>query len=293
MNHTIENEFLRVTASEQGAQLQSVLGADGTQYLWQGDSRYWPDRALNIFPYVARLNQGIYYLDGKQYHMDIHGLAPYCRFRLAEKTPCRMVLELRSDEQTYACYPRHFTFRIGYTLAENVLEVEFVVENRDGRTMYFGLGGHPGFNIPLTARERFEDYRLRFSRPCRPRRVIFSANALRTGEDVPYPLEQERGISLRHELFDNDAIVLMDADREVTLESVSGSRSVTVAFPDAPYVGFWHWPKTDAPYVCVEPWYSLPSAEGEITVLEEKEDLLRLEAGKTYRTAWSIRVNTK
>ena len=80
MLHTLHNEFLSVIASEQGAELQSVLGADGTEYLWQGDPTYWRNRAVNIFPYVARLTDGSYYLDGKLYHMDIHGLAPYRRF---------------------------------------------------------------------------------------------------------------------------------------------------------------------------------------------------------------------
>ena len=60
MNHTIQNEFLTVTAAEKGAQLQSILGRDGTEYLWQGDAKYWSDRALNIFPYVARLTEGSY-----------------------------------------------------------------------------------------------------------------------------------------------------------------------------------------------------------------------------------------
>ena len=29
--------------------------------------------------------------------------------------------------------------------------------------MYFGLGGHPGFNVPLEAGLSFEDYCLEFS----------------------------------------------------------------------------------------------------------------------------------
>lgn len=77
MTHSIKNAFMTVTVSEKGAELQSILGADGTEYLWQGDPAYWNDRALNIFPYVARLNEGKYYLDGALHHMDIHGIAPY------------------------------------------------------------------------------------------------------------------------------------------------------------------------------------------------------------------------
>ena len=42
---------------------------------------------------------------------------------------------------------------------------------------------------------------------------------------------------LAHSLFDNDAIVLRDMAREVTLEAPGSARSVTVAFPNMPYLG--------------------------------------------------------
>ena len=76
MLHTIQNESLSVTVNELGAQLWSIRAADGVEYLWQGDARYWADRALTIFPYVARLWQGQYMLDGQTYRMPIHGFAP-------------------------------------------------------------------------------------------------------------------------------------------------------------------------------------------------------------------------
>ena len=55
MTHSIKNAFMTVTVSEKGAELQSILGADGTEYLWQGDPAYWNDRALNIFSKVSAL----------------------------------------------------------------------------------------------------------------------------------------------------------------------------------------------------------------------------------------------
>lgn len=41
MLQAIQNEFLSVAVSEQGAELQSILGADGIEYLWQGNPAYW------------------------------------------------------------------------------------------------------------------------------------------------------------------------------------------------------------------------------------------------------------
>lgn len=290
MSHTIQNDFLTVTASEKGAELQSILSADGTEYLWQGDSAYWSDRALNIFPYVARLTQGSYYLDGHLYHMDIHGIAPYRDFALKEISSQRMVLELLSDDDTYARYPRQFAFRVVYTLRDRTLEVTYEVENRDDKTMYFGLGGHPGFNVPLAKGLRFEDYRLRFSTACDPRRVDFSEDCFVTGKDSPYPLADGQTLPLRHDLFNNDAIVLKDMARQITLETPGDSHSVTVSYPGMGYLGIWHWPKTDAPYVCIEPWCSLPATQGKVTRLEEQADLIRLSPHSTYTNKWQITI---
>lgn len=291
MLHTIQNEFLTVTADEEGAQLQSILGADGTEYLWQGDIAYWPDRALNIFPYVARLTQGSYYLDGQLHQMAIHGIAPYRRFRLAERRDDAMVLELAADGETMAQYPRDFRFRIHYCLNASTLEVVFEVENRDKKTMYFGLGGHPGFNVPLVGGKSFSDYRLRFSEPCRPRRVGFTAACFLDGTTTAYPLEGGQLLPLRHDLFDDDAVVLQDVCRQVTLETPGDSHAVTVTFPQMPYLGIWHMPKTDAPYVCLEPWCSLPSSQDQIAVLEEQADLISLAPGANYRNQWSIAIH--
>ena len=289
MIHTIKNEFLTVSAKEAGAELMSILGAEGTEYLWQGDPKYWSDRALNIFPYVARLNGGKYYLDGELHEMAIHGIAPYREFTVTENDGTRMVFELRSDEKTRAEYPRDFVFRIVYTLEGKTLTVSFVCENRDERTMYFGLGGHPGFNVPLAPGKKFEDYRLRFAETCEPLRVGFNADCFVTHEDVPFHLENGTDIPLRHDLFDDDAIVLRYMAREVTLGCGEGP-GVTVRFPGMQYLGLWHWPRTDAPYVCIEPWCSLPADAGSVTVFEEQRDLIALEPGKTYENIWSITI---
>ena len=290
MKHTIQNTFLTVSIAEKGAELQSILGADGTEYLWQGDSRYWSDRALNLFPYVARLTEGRYYLDGEPHQMAIHGIAPYRDFRLVSNNGQQMILELESDEATFAQYPRHFAFRVIYRLEKNTLEICYEVENRDKKTMYFGLGGHPGFNVPLTNGKRFEDYRLRFGEVTPCRQVILSDDCFVTDQDRPFPLEDGCILPLRHELFDNDAIVLSHMARQITLETDGDSRSVTVTFPQMSYLGLWHRPKTDAPYICIEPWCSLPSAAGTITVFEEKKDLISLEPGGIYQNHWRIQV---
>ena len=290
MLHTIQNEHLTVIVSEQGAELQSVLGADGTEYLWQGDPAYWGDRAPNIFPYVARLTEGSYYLDGEKHHMAIHGIALYRRFSLVRQEENRICLELTDDVASYEQYPRHFSFQVEYALVANALKITFRVENRDDKTLFFGLGGHPGFRVPLTDGLRFEDYQLRFAEPCQPKRVGFTADCFLNGKMESYPLRDGQVLPLQHDLFDEDAIVLTNMAREVILESPKGGHSLTVSYPDMPYLGIWHMPKTDAPYVCIEPWSSLPSSAGKIAVFEEQADLLQLKPGGTFENTWHIEI---
>lgn len=289
MDYTISNAYISVTAASQGAELQSILGADGTQYLWQGDPAYWAERSPVLFPWIGRLTEGCYRLDGELRRMRIHGIALYERFHCVERTDRRMAFELTDSPDTYESYPRHFSFRVEYALRDNTLEITYRVENRDEKPLYFGVGGHPGFRVPLDPGRAFTDYRLRFTDRTEALRVGFTESCFLNGQDRPYPLEQGTVIPLRHELFDQDAVVLKNMGREVTLEA-DGGHSVTVSYPQMPYLGIWHAPKTDAPYVCVEPWSSLPAWQDQIPVLEEDPNLIRLLPGETYSNLWTVTV---
>lgn len=287
----IQNDMLRVEVSEHGAELQSIQDADGAEYLWQGDPAYWSGRAPNLFPYVARLTDGSYYMDGRLYHMDIHGLAPYLDFVVRQCAKTRLVMELASTPETVRTYPREFCFRVIYELKGSALSVTYEVENRDRNTMYFGLGAHPGFRVPLQADRHFEDYHLRFAPDCTPRRIGFTDDCFLDGTDGPFPLNQEHCLSLHHNLFDQDAVVLKDMGRQVTLEAQGDPASVTLEFPGMNYLGLWHMPKTDASYICIEPWCSLPSSKGKIAVFEEQPNLITLPAGELYQNTWLIKIN--
>lgn len=90
--------------------------------------------------------------------------------------------------------------------------------------MYFGIGGHPGFQIPIEKNLKFEDYRIDFGEDPKPRRILFSEDCFVLEEDEAFALEEGRYLNLKHNLFDDDAIVLKEMPREVTLESAKGSK---------------------------------------------------------------------
>lgn len=288
MRYTLNNENISLTVDSRGAEMQNLQTADGVEYLWQGDGAYWADRAPNLFPFIGRLTQDSYRYMGQVYPMGIHGFAAGKEFAAAEHTPTRLVLELRNDRETEKSYPFRFLFRIVYQLDGPTAGITFHVENLDDKLMPFGIGGHPGFNVPLTAEECFRDYSLEFSTPCLPDRIGFTPAVFLSGQDTPYPLREGRFLDLDHALFDEDAIILKNMAREVTLRSRVSGRGVKVSYPDMPYIGFWHWPKKDAPYVCIEPWSSLPARQDVVEEFSCKSDLIQLSPGKVYDTAWTV-----
>ena len=289
MLHTIKNNELSITVSQLGAELQSILSADGTEDLWQGDPAYWRKRSPNLFPYIGRMPDKTYCLDGQKYQMPLHGFAPTSQFELIEKSDSHLVFELTDNEETYGYYPRHFSFRVSYRLEGNRIDVGFSADNRDEKTMYFSMGGHPGFRLPLAEGLAFEDYRLRFAEKCHPTRVTFCKDYLVAGR-MPYPLQDDCIIPLHHPLFDDDAVVLEGSGATVTLETDKDSHAVTVTYPQMKYVGFWHTTKSDAPFVCIEPWSALPSRSGVTESLETQPDLTALEPGCQHSNNWSITI---
>ncbi len=290
MYYTISNAYLDVTIASLGAELQSIKTKDGTEYLWQGDSSTWPDRATNIFPYVARLTKETYQYAGKEYQMKIHGFLSASQLEARQEGRDCITFCLRDNADTRKCYPFAFCYAVQYRLVERRLEITFQVENMDQTAMYFGIGGHPGFQVPLGGDGKFEDYRLEFAEPAQPYRIGMSDTCFVTGKDEAFSLQDGKILELRHNLFDNDAIILRDMCRKVTLRSEKSTRFVTVEYPEMAYLGIWHWPRAAVGYVCIEPWSSLPSRQDVIEDLTLQKDLIQLAPGGVYRNQWSITI---
>jgi galactose mutarotase-like enzyme len=317
MYHTIENQRLRVTISSLGGELQSIvaLGGEprdagtlaeeriargayngnersGVEYLWQGDPAYWRDRAINIFPYIGRLTGGMYRHHGRTYEMDIHGFLKDTAMDVTSKSAGAVTFRTAYSDVTMRQYPFPFIFELSYRLDDDQLHIEFLVRNVGGEEMYFGLGGHPGFRVPISGGETFEDYFLAFPAAESISQILMSDACLTTGETRAFPLGGETGreLELRHGLFDHDAIVLEGTGGRVVLKSHGSGRGVEVASPDMNYLGLWHTPRTDAPFVCIEPWTSLPSRDGVIEELSEQKDLIALAADGEYRNTWSVAI---
>lgn len=291
MNYMIKNQKLTVEISSKGGEFQSVRDAQGREYLWQGDAATWTDKGPNLFPYIGRLTDKKYLYQGKTYSMDVHGFLPTAEMTLVEQKEDELTLRLESSEETRKQYPFEFILDITWKLEGEKISISYHVRNKDDKTMYFGIGGHPGFNIPFEDGLKFEDYRIDFGKDAKPRSILLSDDCFILEKDEPLALENGRYLNLKHSLFDNDSIVLKKVPKEVRLYSEKGNKEIRIAFPDMDYLGFWHWPRIEVDYMCIEPWSSLPSRKDVVEDLEKQENLLSLESGKEYINRWSITIS--
>ncbi len=287
MVYTISDGRLSVKISSKGAEMQSVQYRD-CEYLWQGDSAYWEEHSPVLFPYVGRFTHDQYTFEGKNYPMTIHGFAKLTEFDVIEKSDASITLQITDSAETSRMYPFHFELRVTYTVSDPQILVSYQVQNLTDGTMYFGIGGHPGFNVPLEKGLGFEDYYLEFPLAHTPSRVGHTPTCYLSGNDSLFPLENGTRLSLKHTLFDDDAVVLKNVADAVTLKSDKSTRSVTVTYPNLPYLGLWHAPKTEAPYICIEPWSTLPSRQDIVEEFKYKSDMIRLEPDGIYHNVWTI-----
>lgn len=290
MLYTLKNEKLTVTLSDLGAEIVSVVCTDGCEYIWQGDPKYWTGRAPLMFPICGRLIDGKYTYGGKTYEMSsTHGFARSSTFEVEQKDDGTVCFSLSANEETKACYPFDFTLTVEYRLQENRLDCAVTVKNPDGQTVLPAtVGFHPGFNVPLDGEGKFEDWYLEFANECSPDEILMNEKCFLTGIRRAYPLEKGKVLPLRHSLFDIDGVFMSNLDRTVTLRSDRSERFVRINFEDLRYLGIWHAPRTDAPYVCIEPWCGLPSFADRVDDFSEKSDMFHIQPNSEQKISYSI-----
>lgn len=292
MIYTIENEKIKVSVTDLGAEMTSlILKETGKEYLWQADPTYWNGHAYNLFPICGRLWEGKYTYQGKTYEMNLHGFARKTVYALAEQTATSLTFRLADSEVTYAQYPFHFELLLTYTLEGASVVTTFRVANKDEKELIYAIGGHPGFNVPLADGETFTDYTITFAETCQPKQLCMSETCYYLGKNEPFgKIVGGKSFALSHDLFDNDAVFMTEMASEVTLKSNISGRFVTVSYPGMKYLGFWHKPKTEAPYVCIEPWTSVPADDGKVDDLETKRDMYHLASGAVNEQSFTITI---
>ena len=256
MRHTIENEYLRVTVDEQGAELTSLVRkSDNNQILWQGDKAYWQGQSPILFPAIGNSAYQTALFDGKEYPMPKHGLVRRMQFQVVEKNLDSIVLMVTDTEETRQHFPMSFRLAVRYKINDNDLRVEFHVTNDNEAPLPFHIGAHPAFNLPdfkesdmIHGYMKFdvEDYLL--SDGLKPGGLRWEDGAFKV-------LLNDGMLELNNQTFSCDTILdTRGLAHACVLYNKERGRIVSVKF-DAPVLALWAPKGGCCPFVCIEPWW--------------------------------------
>ena len=102
--HILENEVLKVEIADKGAELCRVLDQElSCDRIWSADPSVWNRHAPILFPFVGKVIDGKYRINGREYEMKTqHGFARDLDFTCVEENAHSVCHELCSSEATKA-----------------------------------------------------------------------------------------------------------------------------------------------------------------------------------------------
>lgn len=288
MQITIASEKTTAVIDSFGAELHSLKDAAGSEYLWQADPAVWKRHAPVLFPFICNTDSKKYTYEGQIYSLANHGFARDSEFELASSDNKSAEFVLKSSAETLKLYPFDFELRIRYELSGNKLDVSYSVKNTDKKDIYFFIGGHPAFNVPMGG-EDFGDYFVEYEKPETIIQEFKGKTTVIADNNAKVPLS--------HELFAND-VFMKDAPNSswIALVSEKSGRKIKLNYDFKGCIAVWSSYFEDkavteqAKFVCLEPWSSVPvycDKEEDITKMSHA---IRLAPEKEYVFKYSIEV---
>ena len=282
MNYTIKNNFLQLTVSDFGAEMQSIRSCETQhEYLWQGDETIWGGRSPLLFPIVGRLVDDILKTETGEFILPKHGFARKSTFAIISQTENSLVLLLIDNEETERIYPYKFELTVSYSLFENIVIASFSVKNTDRKKIYFSIGAHPGFNCNMGDVLEFEKKESAETFLMNSDGYLFKKEML---------LDDTNQMIIKPDTFKKDALILEGLkSKSVTLKT--DDSNIKVSFFGAPYLGLWA--KPGAKFVCIEPWFGINDWQHTDYSFENKPGVVCLNVDETFDFSYSIEIKNK
>ena len=282
----LENKELKITLNPKGAELTGFYDkSTETEYMWSGDPAFWGKHAPVLFPIVGTLKDNTYLYEGKAYQLSRHGFARDQMFSVEKQAQHTICFSLAANETTLQQFPFAFRLDLLYTLQGRSLTCTYRVTNTDSDVLYFSIGGHPAFRLPLEKGTLYNDYYLEFEKEETAGRWLISADGLIEAESIP--LMQGKILPLQKSLFHKDAIVLKHLhSTAVSLLSHKTSKGFRFDFTGFPYLGIWA--AKDADFICIEPWCGIADAVNTNQDFTAKEGINSLQAGAVFERSWRV-----
>lgn len=287
MDILVENDNLLVGIKSKGAELFSIRSKKtGLEYMWNGDPAFWAKSSPILFPIVGTLKEDTYVYKNKSYNLSRHGFARDMEFEVTESANDFAEFTLKSSPATIGRYPFEFRLKVRYSLKGGTLHVNNTVGNAGAEEMYFSIGGHPAFKVPLTDGTRYEDYYLLFNKVEEAPRWPISDKGLIETNPVAF-IQNTNRIQLTRNLFEQDAIVLKHLHSDcVSIRSAKHDHGLDFYFEGFPFFGIWA--ARNADFVCLEPWCGIADAVHHNQELTSKEGIEKISAGESWSREWKV-----
>lgn len=282
---------LEIITTPSGAELTSIK-YHGEEFLHQGekvlDSNgkvYWKRRAPILFPIVGSLKNNTTIINGEKFEMLQHGFARDMKFDILKISEREHIYVLKYNQETLKMYPFKFELYVSYLIDNNKLIVKYKVKNLDDKTMFFGIGGHPAFAINLKENK----YRLEFDEKEENAKFYQLDNGLISYKNNYINksiMSNDKSISIGKDTFTHDAIIMGNLkSKKIRLIENNNTRLV-LDFTGFKYLGIWS--KKNAPFICIEPWYTTADYTDSNSIFEEKKDNIKFEENEEFECSYSI-----
>ncbi|MBS4042526.1 MAG: aldose 1-epimerase family protein [Chitinophagaceae bacterium] len=288
-NYVLENDILTIIISSFGAELQSIYNKENKlEYLWQADPEFWAKKSPVLFPIVGGLKNNQYNYLGKNYSLNRHGFAREKEFNVIQVSSTIIQFVFESNDETLKVYPFHFKLTVEYSINNNQLFCSYFIENKGNDEMYFSIGAHPAFKVPLTESSSYEDWFLEFNKIEDAGIYPLTNEGLLEVNPIPF-LKTTNQLQLKKELFYKDALVFKNLQsNKISIKGNSSKHGLTMQFYDFKYFGIWS--AKNANFVCLEPWCGIADAEDTNSELTSKEGIHELKVNNNFKRTWSVEV---
>lgn len=283
----ISNDILSVSVSNLGAELQSIQHKETSlEYMWSGNPDYWGKKSPVLFPIVGGLKNNTYHYKESAYKLNRHGFARERVFKLTHQSAYTLQFNLQDDPTTLLVYPFPFSFTITYRLEGNKIHVIYEVINTGDEAMYFSVGAHPAFAVPLVSGTNFEDYYLQFNQKENTGIWPLTKDGLIHEAANPF-FNDNNQIALHKPLFHGDALVFKSLkSTAIAILSEKHSHGLSLEYHGFPYMGIWS--SKDADFVCIEPWCGIADHVNASGNIETKEGINKLNPTEHFQRSWSV-----
>jgi galactose mutarotase-like enzyme len=281
----IANDHLTVEVSSLGSEMQSIISADGRNWLWNGDAAFWNGRSPILFPIVGKAPDNRLTIDGASCEMNQHGFARRSEFALAEASATSCRYELTASAATKAAYPFDFRLSLTHALDGTTLTVAAEVENLDDKPLPFGIGFHPAFVWPLPGAAG-RPHTVTLDNGAEPALVRLE-NGLRLPQRLPSPFKQGH-LVLDYAFFAEDAMIFPEGAGQGLVYGAEDGPSLKFRFENLPNLALWT--KPGAPFLCVEPWHGTAAEIGMGDDIMARPYCIALPKGGTARFAFRVEI---